>query len=589
MKATISFYQELAQQKRDEVLRLKKEIRKIRLIRLFLFIAVAGGAYLLWKHWPFFIATIVGGIALFLWAVSRTVDLKLQLEKDQMQINFCEEELQCMLERRTSFDQGAEFINSLHPYSSDLDLFAPNGIFNFFNRSTSQQGKSILATLLLKGSEHPEKNKERVELFSHEMEWTQRFRIAASIASRSEAYDRRLTDFCRIRPDNPAFTSLLRWFIPVIGIGGIILLSLNLISSTLFMVIMFLNFGLVGMDLKRTNLQSSILGRFEHRFKSAFEQTQLVSELNAKHKHALFDQQQLANAEKGLHELIRLHQRFEFRMNFLISIPLNLLVGWDYWQRIALERWIDQYGEATKNWEILLEENEAFISAACIRYNFREESCYAKFASSDSTEFHFLEMKHPLLSQEISVPNNLDFGNQDHFMILTGPNMAGKSTYLRSIGINIMLANCGFPVFAHSFTLPKVRLYTSMRASDDITQSSSYFHAELSRLSALKESAGQGDLLFVLLDEILRGTNSKDKAEGSQKFLVKLRELPIKGVIATHDLSLCGLEDSETGFTCYYFDSTIKGDELSFDYQIRPGICQNMNASFLLKQMNLID
>ena len=168
--------------------------------------------------------------------------------------------------------------------------------------------------------------------------------------------------------------------------------------------------------------------------------------------------------------------------------------------------------------------------------------------------------------------------------------MAGKSTFLRSIGIALMSARAGFPVFAKSMHTPLLLLYSSMRNSDDISSHSSYFYAELTRLKKVMEgienSKGQ---MFVLLDEILKGTNSKDKQEGSEKYLNKLRRIGGKGIIATHDLSLCNLSQQDSAFTLGYFDSTISDNELHFDYQLREGICQQMNASFLLKQMNLVD
>ena len=179
--------------------------------------------------------------------------------------------------------------------------------------------------------------------------------------------------------------------------------------------------------------------------------------------------------------------------------------------------------------------------------------------------------------------------DNEQFIVLTGPNMAGKSTYLRSLGLAIICANAGLPILATSCKLPKVKLFTSMRTSDDLTVESSYFHAELMRLRFIVDEIEKGEKVFIILDEILKGTNSKDKEIGSALFLQKLKRLKTKGIIATHDLSLCVLEDSDKAFKNMYFDSIIDGDKLSFDYKINKGICQNMNASFLLKQMKLVD
>ena len=198
-------------------------------------------------------------------------------------------------------------------------------------------------------------------------------------------------------------------------------------------------------------------------------------------------------------------------------------------------------------------------------------------------------MGHPFVQSQKRVPNDVDMNEENHFLIITGPNMAGKSTYLRSLGLAFICANAGFPILAKSCEIPQMSLYSSMRTTDDLTVESSYFHAELTRLRFIMDAIERGEKVFIILDEILKGTNSKDKEIGSAKFLEKLKSLNAKGVIATHDLSLCNLATNNVAYKNWYFDSTIENNELSFDYKIREGVCQNMNASFLLKKMKLVD
>ena len=208
---------------------------------------------------------------------------------------------------------------------------------------------------------------------------------------------------------------------------------------------------------------------------------------------------------------------------------------------------------------------------------------------SQEDSYEIKDLEHPFVSKEKRVTNDVKIVGEEQFVVLTGPNMAGKSTYLRSLGLAIICANTGLPILATSCKLPKVKLFTSMRTSDDLTVESSYFHAELIRLRFIVDAIEKGEKVFIILDEILKGTNSKDKEIGSALFLQKLKRLKTKGIIATHDLSLCVLEDSDKAFKNMYFDSIIEGNKLSFDYKINDGICQNMNASFLLKQMKLVD
>ena len=191
-----------------------------------------------------------------------------------------------------------------------------------------------------------------------------------------------------------------------------------------------------------------------------------------------------------------------------------------------------------------------------------------------------------MLNPEVRVCN--DFGlDQNGFSIVTGANMAGKSTFLRTLGVNLVLAQMGAPVVAQSFTFRPVPLFSSMRTTDALEDNASYFYAELRRLQILVERLESGQELFVILDEILKGTNSKDKAEGSRKFLEKLTRLPASGVIATHDLSLCVVADSSPQVHNQFFDVTIGTEDLDFDYVLRDGVCANMNATFLMDKMGI--
>ena len=185
--------------------------------------------------------------------------------------------------------------------------------------------------------------------------------------------------------------------------------------------------------------------------------------------------------------------------------------------------------------------------------------------------------------------NDFELEEVEQFAIITGPNMAGKSTFLRSVGINLMLAKAGFPVMAEKFVFPNMNLYSSMRTSDNLSDETSYFHAELLRLRFIMDAIERGESVFIILDEILKGTNSKDKEEGSAKFLQKLSDLGARGIIATHDLSLTELADKNSSIINLYFDTKIEGEDISFDYKMREGVAKNMNASFLLKKMRLTD
>ena len=196
-------------------------------------------------------------------------------------------------------------------------------------------------------------------------------------------------------------------------------------------------------------------------------------------------------------------------------------------------------------------------------------------------------LAHPLLDPKKRVANDFEI-EKENFFIITGANMAGKSTFLRTVSLQIVMANIGLPVCAESCSYCPIKLITSMRTTDSLSDDESYFFSELKRLQYIVGEI-RTDKYFIILDEILKGTNSTDKAIGSRKFIQKLVGSRSTGIIATHDLSLCEVADELPQVRNYYFDAEIVNDELNFDYRFKTGVCQNMNASFLLKKMQIVD
>ena len=188
---------------------------------------------------------------------------------------------------------------------------------------------------------------------------------------------------------------------------------------------------------------------------------------------------------------------------------------------------------------------------------------------------------------ESPVLNDIQIKNEQ-FFIITGANMAGKSTFLRTVSLQIVMANIGLPLCAKEVDYSPIKLITSMRTTDSLTDDESYFFSELKRLRFVVDEI-KSDCYFIVLDEILKGTNSTDKAIGSRKFVEKLISSKATGIIATHDLSLCEAANDLPQVRNHYFDAEIINNELHFDYKFKDGICQNMNASFLLKKMEIVD
>ena len=280
----------------------------------------------------------------------------------------------------------------------------------------------------------------------------------------------------------------------------------------------------------------------------------------------------------------RLIGALDQRNNLLVAIFGNAFFLWDLRQAHAVENWIKDHGQETPGWFESLAWVDAFNSLANFGFNHPAFS-YPLIAEDPTLIIEAKQLAHPLLFEDV-VTNDLRI-DKGHFAVITGANMAGKSTFLRSVALAIVMANTGLPVSARHMAYQPIPLISSMRTSDSLSRHESYFFAELKRLKMIVDHLEKGPY-FVVLDEILKGTNSKDKARGSREFLERLLEMKATGLIATHDLSLCQVAEELDVVHNYFFDAYIREGELYFDYQFKPGVCSNMNASFLLRKLGVV-
>ncbi|MGV3630831.1 MAG: MutS-related protein [Bacteroidota bacterium] len=563
----------------------KKKVQSLALLRLLIFVGMGLSVYFFWGNALLTGICLLAGIPAFLTAVAFSVNAKTDLEKKESKIRLILAEITQFTTNKGQFDPGADFVDSKHAFAYDLDLFTPNGFFAFINRTSSSLGKRRLAGRLLFQERDPDEGfEQKTEALSNHIDWMLEFRAAADITSRESAYDKSLGEFAGLQFKSPSWTRVAIWLVPLFSFSALILNYTGFISGTVLGLALTAALFPTASLLKETNLWAQEVGRYEARIRILLDQLILLQQLPLD----LVPKPELKQLEKELKNWVNISRRFDLRLNILVSIPLNMFWAWDLRQRLALSAWTGRNKKALSNWENELADVEVLISAAVLRFNNREHTRFA-LRKAGSAAYSCKGIVHPMIFPGKRVKNDFELQENESFIILTGPNMAGKSTYLRAVGINLVLANAGFPVFADSFEIPGLRLFTSMRTSDDLAQESSYFHAELTRLKYIQQQLSSERQTFILLDEILKGTNSKDKEEGSKKFLQKMKLHGAKGIIATHDLSLCELAQPDRAFRTNYFDSTIHGDELYFDYTLKDGICQNMNASFLLKKMDLID
>ncbi len=587
----LEFYQNLFGDLEIEKQKLQRVLRNYRGVRLGIFLATIIGTYSTFgNQLPFFVIILIS-IVLFLLVLAKYTDSKTALKIVQHKIRLIHAEISALNGDYSGINAGEKYASNKHPFSGDLDLFKSNGLFAFMNRTSSNFGEKELAEMLMFGNEKPKDVNDIVEKLAQNIEWSIHFRAVGILQSSDKEKDVSLNTILGSTFPLKSWFVIARFGIPFLAFSALILFNIDLISTSLFSMLILLTLIPTSLELKNTNSIASQISSIEDRLVVMRNQLNSLNDLsNDVHNEnwisTFFDENPKDIGEE-LDEFIKIIGRYNTRNNMLLGMAINIFLAWDIRQRISLLNWITKNHMKWNAWEKGLAKIEAYISAATIRFNY-PNTIYGQV--SEDGERLMEGLIHPLLAHTSSVQNDFSLTTEQQFLILTGPNMAGKSTYLRAIGCAILFANAGFPVFASKYSYPRVQLYTSMRTSDNLTENSSYFFAELSRLRKLMDAVEQNNsTVFVLLDEILKGTNSKDKEEGSYKFMEKMQRIGAEGVIATHDLSLCRLETQNKAFFTGHFDSTILSEELTFDYLLKKGVCQNMNASFLLKKMKLVN
>ncbi len=568
-----------------------KAKRSYQLIGTFRLVSFLMAFSLLYFFWGSSISFIGFGLffSSFLFLVNLSVNAKYQRDKWKKLIEINEEEINVLNGDWLHFEEGNEFKNAQHAYALDMDLFGKKSIYQLLNRTVSRKGSNLLAHQLMYGTENQALANEAIETFSNEQDWCQEFLSEGLVFDKTEL-DRSFEKITTIESREMKEALLMRFAVPILSVAATILVSFELISAIVFSFYIVFILGLIGKNFSKVNVVTSQVTSYSSQVKMQQRQLALYKKLKlnpgllSKSQEALFNDEQ--NLMQSLLQLEKIQNRMDFRMNLLVGTVLNFYLAWDYHVMHQWNHWKNENQNNLGKWEKQLAQLEVWISGAVYRFNF-PETCYAHRSHDDTIKIK--ELGHPFVQSHKRISNDVEMNEENHFLIITGPNMAGKSTYLRSLGLAFICANAGFPILAKRCEIPKMSLYSSMRTTDDLTVESSYFHAELTRLRFIMDAIERGEKVFIILDEILKGTNSKDKEIGSAKFLEKLKSLNAKGVIATHDLSLCNLATNNVAYKNWYFDSTIENNELSFDYKIRKGVCQNMNASFLLKKMKLVD
>ncbi len=409
--------------------------------------------------------------------------------------------------------------------------------------------------------------------------------MAEASLIKSESTEKEVLDWLAIyKPITTTFFRIAPYVLTIISILTIVLLGAGIIAESLVIVVLLIGLAISGIKLKSINEVAARMAKAHDLFE---QYSKLLSRIESKefvsNIESYSDKENLPSAR--INKFARLLNSLNQRNNIMISIFANGFFLRDIWLCARIDKWVKMNGQLVEDWFSIIHEYDKYISMAVFAFNRKEELTYPKL--NEQGLLNSTLLAHPLIDVKNVVANDYDI-DRKHFNIITGANMAGKSTFLRTVGLSIVMSNSGLPVCATSFDYNPIKLISSMRTNDSLSENESYFFSELKRLKYIVNEIEKEDY-FIILDEILKGTNSKDKADGSAKFLRKVNATSSSGIIATHDLSLCVVANEIETVHNKYFDAQIIDGELYFDYKLKPGICKNMNASFLMKKMGIVD
>ncbi len=495
----------------------------------------------------------------------------------------------------SAFESGVSYIDTEHDFSNDVDLFGNSSLFQYLNRTITEYGRDILAAWLsdpVNVSSEINRRQEVIKELALKENWRHEFMASGLNNPLEKGQIIGLLQWMGDENERKSSSvkKILMYFLPATAIISLVLLITGALQYYVFMVIILFNLLYITLGLKKTNHIHQLLSS-KYNYLSSFDKLLKLFENESFNSDGLRNiKLNISGKEKSaaiaVRRLSHLIQSFDSRLNLLVAFILNGLILWDYHIIHRLEKWKLEYKEILPMWLEMLGQVDAYISLA--NYAGNNHDFAYPVVSDKNIILYARNLGHQLIDEKLRVCNDFILERQGVICIITGANMAGKSTFLRTIAVNYVLAMTGAPVCASEMTFTPLHLFTSMRTTDSLSNSESYFYAELKRLKTLKSRIESGDMVLFILDEILKGTNSEDKSVGSKLFLERILELGGTGLIATHDVSLGELEkDHPEVIVNKCFEIEIDGETIKFDYKIQKGITHKMNATLLMKQMGI--
>jgi len=501
-------------------------------------------------------------------------------------------ELLCLEGEFSGYKTGEEYSERDHPYSYDLDIFGKASLFQYICRTTSGPASDRLAEYLKQAATQEEifLRQEAVAELQPLTDWRQELMTLGYLTAGAGSDPAPLMqwlesdDLFRKTTREKIVTGCLSLLALAAVIAVIAGLPVGILTPVFIVnfVFYFTRYRKISKLQGQVSRSSDLLKAYSEIIKM-IESRDFTSPLLQTVQSTFRGD---IPASDHIRQLSKLVGRLDWRLNMLMSAPLNLLFFTDIHFCLALERWKRKHASRIPGWFASMAEFEVLASLANMAFN--NPAWVYPQVTEDYFVFRAEDMGHPLIPAGRRICSDFAARGAGKAIIVTGSNMSGKSTFLRTCGVNAVLAFAGAPVCASAFTLSHVRLHSSMRISDSLEENISSFYAELRRLREIISGAESEPKVFLLLDEILRGTNSDDRYTGSVALIKQLTGYGAVAMVATHDLRLAGMEQElPDAIENYHFDVKVNGDELFFDYRLTAGICSSFNASLLMKKMGI--
>jgi DNA mismatch repair ATPase MutS len=534
-------------------------------------------------------------VIVFLLIYIKHESVKERLINTQSRIAVNQNEINCLVNHDNEYNNGLSFNDPAHPYTSDLDIFGSYSLYNLVNRCKTDIGKRTLASYLsdFDSLENIKRRRESIQEISQLPQFKEDLTTILYSISEDHSEEEVENILASLNNDYSVFDnskwkfviSVLPFFwilIIILWITGVpFMQNIAVITGILIFTTYFIKMKVVNEIHNNISQGNRLLDTYGLAFRQIYFKKWKSSLLN----ELLADQNYHSRID-AVFQLKKLIDLFDYRLNMIAGTFLNIFMLWDFRIIQKLKTWKDDHHEDIAELFSTLGKVEALTSLATWAYNHPE---YV-YATIDANHLHInaQNIYHPLMETGQCVPNSINIEQEDYINIITGSNMSGKSTILRTIAINIILAYAGTTSAAGKLSISHARVMTYMRIKDALEENVSTFKAELDRVQLMLSYMDNYDNCLFLIDEMLRGTNSKDKLKGSIAITEKILNQKAYAIIATHDIQLAELSHQyPSGIKNYYFDIEFKEGELVFDYKIKSGICSNFNASFLLEKIGI--